>query len=180
MNLWVGLGNPGKQYANTRHNIGEILLRLMFPDASFTMDRRFNSFLAQMDSGLAGDDHQKNILLLPQTFMNLSGEAVVKALHFFKIKPARMVVLHDEVELAPGKVAYKFGGGHRGHNGLRSIMEQISSPDFHRIRIGVGRPEDNRMSLADYVLSKIPQGDIPGPQQIWDLINENYLNASKK
>ena len=109
--------------------------------------------------------------------MNLSGDAVSKTMKFYKVQPENMVVLHDEIELSPGQIQYKFGGGHRGHNGLRDIIQKISSADFHRIRIGIGRPSDEHMSVADFVLAEIPAADIPDINEIYRMLKEKNLGV---
>ncbi|MES0488884.1 MAG: aminoacyl-tRNA hydrolase [Leptospirales bacterium] len=168
--LWVGLGNPGKKYENTRHNIGAIMLRHVAPEyISYSIDKSMNGELAKMKTD---EDH---LLLIPLTFMNLSGDAVVKTMKYHKIKPDKMVVFHDELELEPLDVRYKFGGGHKGHNGLRDIIQKIGSPDFHRLRIGIGRPPNRDYSVADYVLSRMPKDDIPDRQSVMDILLDNKL-----
>jgi len=161
MRLWVGLGNPGSKYEKTRHNVGAIVLRGLSPHVEYRFEKSFNSYMAE-----ASREGQKYIYLIPQTFMNLSGDAVVRALHSFKINPEEMVVFHDEIELAPLKVVHKFDGGHKGHNGLRDIIQKTGTAGFHRIRIGVGRPENERMGVADYVLSNMPASEIPRIEDI--------------
>ena len=168
--LWVGLGNPGKKYENTRHNIGAMILHQMAPGSvSFTFDKSFNGEIGKTKTD---EDH---VFLVPHTFMNLSGDAVLKTMKYYKVKPENMVVLHDELDLVPHDLRYKFGGGHRGHNGLRDIIAKIGSPDFHRIRIGIGRPPNSDYSVSDYVLSKIPKSDIPEQQKIAELLSNNDL-----
>ncbi len=150
--LLAGLMNPGDKYRNTRHNAGAMALDLVYPEADFRRAAALESLIAQV-AGEEGD----LVLQKPETFMNLSGRAVQLAMRKFSIPPAQLIVLHDEVELPPGEVRYKYAGGHKGHNGLRSIIGQISSADFHRIRIGVGRPVDDRGGIADFLLSHQPQ-----------------------
>ena len=148
--LLVGLMNPGDKYRNTRHNAGAMALDVLYPQAIY---RR----AAALESGIAELEAEHSLILQkPETFMNLSGNAVSAALKKYSIPPARLIVLHDEVELAPGVIRHKFGGGHKGHNGLRSIIERIATADFHRIRIGVGRPTDDRGGIADFLLSVQP------------------------
>lgn len=149
--LLAGLMNPGDKYRNTRHNAGAMALDLIYPGADFRRASQLESLVAQVTSP-DGD----LILQKPETFMNLSGRAVQLALRKFSVAPSHLIVLHDEVELPPGEVRHKFGGGHKGHNGLRSIIGQIGSADFHRIRIGVGRPADDRAGIADFLLSHQP------------------------
>jgi len=140
--------NPGEKYRYTRHNAGEMALDLLFPDAKYRVSKPLQGEIAEV-----AENGYQFYLLKPHTFMNLSGTSVSNALKKFSIKPNQMVVLHDEVELSPNGVRYKFGGGHKGHNGLRSIMANLGTGDFHRIRIGVGRPKDDSRGIADYLLS---------------------------
>ncbi|MCX7632350.1 MAG: aminoacyl-tRNA hydrolase [Turneriella sp.] len=152
----VGLMNPGARYRFTRHNAGAMALDALWPEARYHLEKKMSAEIAQTEeAGLS------IYLLKPQTFMNNSGIAVRAALKQLKIKPECLVVFHDEVELPPGTVRHKFGGGHKGHNGLRSIIQEIGSADFHRIRIGVGRPQDPDAGLADYLLSEMPSEQRP-------------------
>ncbi|MBF0438679.1 MAG: aminoacyl-tRNA hydrolase [Magnetococcales bacterium] len=148
MKLLVGLGNPGEQYARTRHNLGrdllaEVVQRFGLPKGS----KRFQ--------GLFGDgriDGERVFWLVPETYMNLSGESVGAAVRFFRLDPGQVIVFHDDVDLACGKVRMKSGGGNGGHNGLKSIQQILGSPDFIRVRLGVGRPPPG-VDTARYVLS---------------------------
>jgi len=146
----AGLGNPGPQYQWTRHNAGFLFL-----------DRLANleliSITRKTFSGLAGEWNRKDdrlILLKPQTFMNLSGRAVMQALQFHKLPLSNLIVVHDELDLPFGTVRFKLGGGHGGHNGLRSIKELLGQDDFLRLRIGIGRPQFD--DSTSYVLGIIP------------------------
>lgn len=166
--LVAGLMNPGEKYRFTRHNAGAMALDALWPNADYTMLKSLEAEIAEVSEG-----EFPLILLKPHTFMNLSGRAVDKAMKKFRIAPTQLIVLHDEVELAVGVVKHKFGGGHKGHNGLRSIMATIGSADFHRIRIGVGRPVDDRHGIADYLLSVQPPGERVTREQlqpVWQAI----------
>jgi PTH1 family peptidyl-tRNA hydrolase len=150
MLLVVGLGNPGREYASHRHNVGfmavDELARRVGADP---FREKFSGEYARAE--IAGEPA---ILLKPQTFMNLSGQCVQPAMAFFKIAPAELFVLHDELDLPFGEVRLKMGGGHAGHNGLRSLLERVGAGDFGRVRLGVGRPPPGfRGEVADYVLS---------------------------
>jgi peptidyl-tRNA hydrolase, PTH1 family len=135
MRLIVGLGNPGSRYARNRHNIGFMAVEAIARRYGFPAPRsRFKGELAE--GVIAGE---RRLLLWPQTFMNASGEAVLAAMSFYKIPPGDIVVIHDELDLKPGKVRVKRGGGNAGHNGLRSIDAMIG-PDYWRIRLGIGHP----------------------------------------
>ncbi|MBF0626814.1 MAG: aminoacyl-tRNA hydrolase [Magnetococcales bacterium] len=192
MKLLVGLGNPGEQYARTRHNLGQDLLaevvrRLALPSGN----KRFQ--------GLFGDgriDGERVFWLIPETYMNLSGESVGAAVRYFRLQPADVIVLHDDVDLALGKVRMKIGGGNGGHNGLKSIQQILGTPDFVRIRLGVGRPppgiDTARFVLAGFtpeehlirnrlleqlpkVMPRILQGDLGGAM---NQLSQN-LNAAQ-
>lgn len=149
MFLVVGLGNPGKEYANTRHNIGFQCIDFIAEHYKVSWHSK-NKFNAQI-SDIFGTDGHKILLCKPQTYMNLSGEAVQLIANFYKIKPQDILVLHDELDIPLGKLLYKFGGGTAGHNGLKSIASKCSH-DFHRIRIGIGRSNLPNQSVADFVL----------------------------
>jgi len=136
MLLLVGLGNPGARYARHRHNIGFMAADAIARAHGFGAWR--NRFSSLVSEGRLGGE--RVLLQKPQGYMNLSGHAVAEAARFYKIPPADIVVCHDEIDLAPGKVRIKTGGGVAGHNGLRSIAEQLGSPDFRRVRLGVGHP----------------------------------------
>jgi len=153
MLLCVGLGNPGSRYAGNRHNIGFMALdaiarRHGFPPAR----RRFQGAVAE--GRIAGE---RIALLWPMTYMNESGRAVGEALRFYKLAPADAVVLHDELDLAPGKLRVKTGGGHAGHNGLRSIVAHIGA-EFVRVRLGIGHPGD-KDAVTPYVLSDFAKAE---------------------
>lgn len=153
MQLFVGLGNPGAKYAANRHNIGWMAVDRIAGDHGFAPWR--NKFQAQVSEGrLKGE---KVVLLKPETFMNLSGQSVGEAMRFFKLTPAQVTVFHDEIDLAPGKIRVKTGGGHAGHNGLRSLHQHIG-PDYTRVRMGVGHP-GHKDRVPGYVLSDFAKAD---------------------
>lgn len=136
MLLWVGLGNPGREHARQRHNIGFMALDAIARRHGFGPWRsRFKGEIA--DGSIAG---QRITLLKPQTYMNASGQSVQPAAAFHKIPPADVWAFHDELDLAPGKVRVKRGGGAAGHNGLRDMQRAFGSPDFWRVRLGIGHP----------------------------------------
>ena len=135
MQIWAGLGNPGAQYALHRHNVGFMAVDLIAEVHGFApWTKKFRSLVAEGRIG-----RNRILLLKPQTFMNVSGEAVHQALHFYKLEPDALTAFHDELDLAPMKVKVKVGGGVAGHNGLRSIGAHLG-PDFRRVRIGIGHP----------------------------------------
>jgi PTH1 family peptidyl-tRNA hydrolase len=153
MKLWVGLGNPGARYAGNRHNIGWMAVERIAADHGFGPWRA--KFQAALSEGRLGPE--KVLLLKPETFMNLSGQSVGEAMRFFKLTSADVTVFHDELDLAPGKVRVKEGGGHAGHNGLRSIHEHIGA-DYARVRLGIGHP-GHKDRVAAYVLSDFAKAD---------------------
>ena len=146
--LVVGLGNPGPQYVNTRHNIGFMIIDTLAELLNIQMtQQKFNGICGQgrLSTG------QPLPLLKPQTFMNLSGKSVAPCAQFFKLPPSQIIVIHDELEFPYGVTRVKVGGGHAGHNGLKSIHASTGTKDFLRIRVGIGRPK--RGSVSDYVLA---------------------------
>lgn len=148
MLLLVGLGNPGASYARHRHNIGFLAVEAVARAHGFGPWRR--KFQSLIGEGAFGD--QRVLLQKPQTYMNRSGHAVAEAVRFFKLPLQQVVICHDELDLAAGKVRIKQGGGVAGHNGLRSIAQQLGSPDFRRVRMGIGHPGD-RERVTGHVLS---------------------------
>ena len=151
--LWVGLGNPGAKYAGNRHNIGFMALdRIAADHGAGPWKKGFQGEVTEARFGST-----RVILLKPQTFMNLSGQSVRAAADFHKLAPADITVFHDELDLAPGKCRVKQGGGHAGHNGLRSIHAHLGE-DYGRIRLGIGHP-GHKDRVAAYVLSDFAKAD---------------------
>jgi len=155
MLLWVGLGNPEPGMARNRHNIGFMALDVIARRHGFSPWRqRFKGLCA--DGAVGGE---KILALKPLTYMNASGDAVQPAAGFFKIPAAEITVFHDELDLAPGKIRVKRGGGAAGHNGLRSIDQQLGTPDYWRVRLGIGHPGDKARVLG-HVLSDFSKADL--------------------
>lgn len=153
--LIVGLRNPGAAYQHTRHNAGGWFVETLGKDdnAVFKLDKKAQGELAELNvQGMACK------LLLPLTFMNHSGFSVRAVCQFYRIEPNELLVVHDELDLPAGRLKLKTGGGHGGHNGLRDIISQIGSSDFHRLRVGIGHPGHKELVL-DYVLGKPSQSD---------------------
>jgi len=148
MHLVVGLGNPGTRYAGNRHNIGFMAAAEIAAAFSFSAPQK--KFHGKICTGKI--DGKKSAILLPETYMNESGRAVQAACAFHKIPPENVMVLHDEIEIVPGKIRIKQGGGHGGHNGLKSIDAAIGQ-NYWRVRLGIGRPPVAEMEPADFVLS---------------------------
>lgn len=153
MQIFVGLGNPGTKYAANRHNIGFMALDRIAADHGFGPWK--SRFQGQMTEGRLGAD--KVLLLKPETFMNLSGQSVGEAMRFYKLEPGDVTVFHDELDIAPGKCRVKMGGGHAGHNGLRSIHQHLG-PDYRRVRLGIGHPGRKEL-VAAYVLHDFHKAD---------------------
>ena len=151
----VGLGNPGSKYTETRHNAGFWFIEELAREysASFRQEKKFHGEVAKIS--LAGKDIW---LLKPETFMNRSGLAVQSLMSFYRITADQLLVAHDEIDLPPGTAKLKTGGGHGGHNGLRDIISQLGTKDFHRLRIGVGHP-GSKDQVVDYVLHNASRDD---------------------
>ncbi len=156
MYLVVGLGNPGRQYENTRHNVGFKAVTKLAKRLKAELLFKANLDSLSCKANISGSDV---VLLLPQTYMNNSGQAVSSAMKKYNIKPEKIIVVHDEIDLPPGTMKIKNGGGSAGHNGIRSIISSIGSGGFIRIRIGVGKPERESQTGAEYVLSGISGKD---------------------
>jgi PTH1 family peptidyl-tRNA hydrolase len=147
--LVAGLGNPGREYSGNRHNIGFMVADELARRHVGRFRDKFSGRLAELR--LEG---KRAALLKPETYMNESGRSIGAALRFFKLAPAKLIVVHDEVDLEPGRLQLRLGGGLAGHNGLRSIAQALGTKDFLRLRVGVGRPgRGDRRAVADFVLS---------------------------
>ncbi|KGM39431.1 peptidyl-tRNA hydrolase [Aquabacterium sp. NJ1] len=153
--LFVGLGNPGPEYEDTRHNAGFWFIDDLARRLGVTLlpDRAYHGLVAR-----ANTPQGPVWLLQPQTYMNLSGKSVAALARFFKITPEEVLVVHDELDLLPGQVKLKKGGGHGGHNGLRDIHTQLGTPDYWRLRLGIGHP-GVKHEVANFVLRKPPQSE---------------------
>ncbi len=164
--LFVGLGNPGPEYEATRQNAGFWWIDALAQNLKLTLvpERSYHGLVARGNVG-----GQTVWLLEPQTFMNLSGKSVAALARFFKIQPDEILVVHDELDLPPGQVKLKKGGGHAGHNGLRDIHAQLGSSDYWRLRIGIGHP-GVKSEVANWVLKK------PAPDQR-KLIEDSLIHA---
>ncbi len=148
--LIVGLGNPGSEYENTRHNAGAWFLEQLLQGASVTLkpEKKFKGLFAKTKLF-----DRECFILAPTTFMNLSGESVIAVANFYKIQPQGILIAHDDLDLAPGIARLKKDGGHGGHNGLQDIIQHLKTKDFYRMRIGIGHP-GNKDLVSDYVLKK--------------------------
>lgn len=153
--LIVGLGNPGPQYANTRHNVGFWLAERFLEQARATLlpENKFKGHVGLVQTG-----NLNCRVLLPMTYMNRSGEAVLAMANFYKILPNQILVVHDELDLPVGSARLKFDGGHGGHNGLRDIDARLNTKGFYRLRLGIGHP-GNKDDVSDYVLHRPSKSD---------------------
>jgi peptidyl-tRNA hydrolase, PTH1 family len=157
--LVAGLGNPGREYEHTRHNLGWLVLEELARRHGGSWRSKFSGSLAEVRL-----DGLRLALLKPETYMNESGRSVGAAARFFKVEPERLLVVHDDVDLEPGRLQARAGGGLAGHNGLRSLAQDLGSQEFERLRIGVGRPgRGDPRSVSDWVLSGFaPEDDLEG------------------
>ena len=162
--LIVGLGNPGKQYEKTRHNAGFRSLMALADRLDCRVDRgKFQGLLGQATVG-----GQKLILLVPQTYMNLSGESVAQAARFYKLPPERIIVLYDDISLEPGRLRVRADGSAGGHNGIKSIISHLQCQNFPRVKIGVGAKPHPDYDLADWVLSSFSAQEEKALDGVWD------------
>lgn len=166
MHILAGLGNPGRKYAGNRHNVGFMAVERIARRHSFSPWT--SKFQAEVSEGRLGGD--KVILIKPQTFMNLSGDAVGKVLRFYRLEPSHLTAIYDELDLAPGKIRIRTGGGAGGHNGIRSIDAHCGS-GYHRLRIGIGHPGD-KDQVTSYVLNDFSITDRNWLEPLLDAIAE--------
>jgi len=167
MLLFVGLGNPGERYVGNRHNIGFMAVQAIAKRRHIApWRRRFQGVAVEGTIGA-----EKLLLLLPGTFMNESGRAVAEAVHFYKLGLADVVVFHDELDLPPGKLRMKTGGGNAGHNGLRSISAHIGN-DYRRVRFGIGHPGDKNM-VEHYVLQDFGESERAWVEALCEIVADN-------
>jgi len=156
--LVAGLGNPGREYAGNRHNVGFMVADELARRHGGTWKGKFNARVAEVRI-----DGHKVVLLKPETYMNDSGRSISSAMRFFKLEPESVLVVHDETDLPLGRLQARRGGGLAGHNGLRSVAQHLGKPEFLRLRVGVGRPErGDPRPLADYVLANFEAHEDPG------------------
>ena len=184
LRLIVGLGNPGRDYARTRHNAGFWWAQRCAEDLRIVLKPEARYF------GIAGRGKTASgevFLLQPQTFMNASGKSVAALTRFYKIEPAQILVVHDELDLAPGIARLKMGGGHGGHNGLKDIAAQLGSRDFWRLRLGIGHPGEKHQ-VVNYVLDPPHTGElaliedaiIDGLRVLPDMLRGDFATAMLK
>ena len=159
LRILVGLGNPGSEYEHTRHNVGfewvDVAAHRL--QAQWRFERQHDALIARVTAAQLGCV-EPIILLKPQTYMNRSGKSVASVAQFYKIQPSEILVIHDELDILPGLAKCKWGGGAAGHNGLKDITAQLGSPDYGRLRLGIGHP-GVRQDVAGYVLRKPPTAE---------------------
>ncbi|MDO5049442.1 MAG: aminoacyl-tRNA hydrolase [Actinomycetaceae bacterium] len=188
--LIVGLGNPGAEYANNRHNIGHIVVSAIAQEnnASFSKHRA-GAFVANVRVGMlsGGRPGPAATIAYLDSYMNTSGGPTAKLMKFFNVNPDRLLVVHDELDLDPHTLRLKRGGGEGGHNGLRSISQMIGTRDYNRLRVGVGRPP-GRMDPAKFVLSDFPKKELndwavtvrEAVQAVEDVVTLGFADAQQK
>ncbi len=177
--LIVGLGNPGKEYDGTRHNVGFYCLD------EFARKNDFPSWVNKTDmkclSAVKTVGDTRVILCKPQTFMNLSGEAVQAIFHFYKLSLDQVIVVHDEIDVDFGQIRTRLGGSSAGHNGIKSVTKLLGSPDYGRVRVGIGPKTPPQIDSADYVLQKFSeaeQGDLPKLTREMNALLSEYAYGS--
>ena len=183
MFLIVGLGNPEEEYSNTRHNMGFDTINKLANEYNIKINK--NKVKGLCGSGII--ENEKVILLKPQTYMNLSGESIKEAMAFYKIKSENIIVIYDDIDIEPGIIKIRKKGGPGGHNGMKSVISEIDTQNFPRIRIGIGKPE-NKGQLIEYVIGKMPQTDkdilekatILGKEAILEIIKNGVDIAMNK
>ena len=152
MYLIVGLGNPEEEYSKTRHNMGFNTINKI--SQQYNIEVKQNKFQALYGSGMI--EKEKVILLKPQTYMNLSGEAIKEARDFYNVKPEEIIVIYDDIDIEKGKIKLRKKGGPGSHNGMKSVVQELSTTDFIRIRVGIGQPEF-KSDMINYVIGKVPE-----------------------
>ena len=170
MKLIIGLGNPGTEYARTRHNIGFEAVDALA--SAYNINVNKNKFKGLFGEGFVGGE--KVILIKPQTYMNLSGESIISFISWHKVQPKDILVIYDDVSLAPGKLRIRQKGSAGGHNGIKSIIQHLGTDEFQRIKIGVGE-KPNGWDLADYVLNRFSNSEL----KLMDTIMEDVTGATQ-
>jgi PTH1 family peptidyl-tRNA hydrolase len=170
--LIVGLGNPGKRYARTRHNVGEMAAERLI--AQFDLGKPKARYRGAFVDGRLGPGGPRVAVLIPQTFMNESGQSVGPARGELRVEPDHVLVIHDEIDFPFGRIETKLGGGHGGHNGLKSIKSSLGTADFRRVRVGVGRPD----STDPEIVSAWVLGRFSEPQAVVDALVDDAVREA--
>ena len=174
MKLIVGLGNPGGEYKNTRHNVGFIFLNSFLSKESLSLDKKkFKGHYIEYSV-----NGNKAILLEPQTYMNLSGDSIIEFARYYKIDNEDILIIHDDLDLEVGKIRIRSKGSSGGHNGLKSIIARLGNENFKRVRIGIGK--DSNIPVVDYVLGKFSNEDMEILNKKMDVVNkviEDFING---
>lgn len=155
MYLIVGLGNPGKEYENTRHNMGFKVLNKLSEKYNIPITK--SKFNGKYGTGII--ENEKVILLEPQTYMNLSGEAIKPMLDFYKVAPSKLLIIYDDIDINPGKIKIRMKGGPGTHNGMKSVVKELGTEEFPRIRVGIGQPI-SKIAMIDYVIGYVPEEEL--------------------
>lgn len=184
MKLIIGLGNPGKKYKLTRHNAGFLcadFLQKEWDFAPFVLDKKMST---EISSGMI--DNEKVFIVKPQTFMNLSGEAVLKLLQFYKLSPSDIAIIHDDLDIAAGKFKIATSSRAAGHNGVQNIIEQLGTQNFLRVRLGIGEParlgidtSSNQLSSEDFVLQNFSPKELAELTKLFPEVKERMLTWLK-
>ena len=154
MYLIVGLGNPESEYAHTRHNMGFDTINELAKNNNINITK--TKFKALYETGII--QNEKVILLKPQTYMNLSGESIKEVVNFYNIEPKEIIVIYDDIDIEKGKIKLRKKGGAGSHNGMKSVVEELNTTDFARIRVGIGQPEF-KSDMINYVIGKVPEDE---------------------
>lgn len=174
MYLIIGLGNPEKDYSNTRHNMGFNAINKLAKQYEIEVTK--NKFKGLYGSGMI--EGEKVILLKPQTFMNLSGESIKEIVQFYKIEIEQIIVIYDDIDIAPGVIKVRKTGGAGTHNGMKSVIHELNTQNFKRIRVGIGMPEEKK-ELIQYVIGAIPEEDKEKLDKGTDLAKEAVIEIIK-
>lgn len=169
--LIVGLGNPGIQYSKTIHNVGFMFVDYLASSLGFPEYKQHKKFNALYTEKIINGN--KFIIIKPQTYMNLSGQAVKQCVDYYQIKTDNIFVIHDDIDLKPNNIKIKITGSSGGHNGIKNIDLMLGTNNYWRIRIGVGRPENKNIQVSDHVLSNISENQLQNNNEIFNIITEN-------
>lgn len=175
MYLIVGLGNPEKDYSNTRHNMGFNTINKLAKQYEIEVIK--SKFKGLYGTGMI--EGEKVILLKPQTFMNLSGESIKEVIQFYKMEIEQLIVIYDDIDIEPGTIKIRKAGGPGTHNGMKSVVHELNTQNFKRVRVGIGMPEDKE-DLIEYVIGAIPEEDKEKLEKGTDLAKEAVIEIIKK